>query len=173
MRITLYIAILFITLSACNRKLRTVERHTLHTAMSDCTVVNNRLVDVPVSIAPDSAELAFTIATVKDEETGRVTIVPMQQRTQSGRAKATTTIDQYGNVFTRVHCDGVEKQLQIAVQDKERYKLLYESAISSKDTKVVVTRNPWWIIPVVALCVITAATLFIHKFVKPFKFINL
>ncbi|MFN4124141.1 MAG: hypothetical protein ACK4GL_12655 [Flavobacteriales bacterium] len=170
--ITIILSLMLIA-TGCSRKLRVQERVQLNTAVSDCTIVNNRLVDVPVSIPADSAELAFTIATVIDEETGRVTIVPMQQRTQSGRAKATTTIDKYGNISTQVHCDGVEKQLQIAVKDKERYKRLYESAISSIETKVVITRNPWWIIPLIALCVITAGTIFIHKFIKPFKFIQL
>jgi hypothetical protein len=172
-RAIIIISILALFTTGCARKIKQVERHKLHTAVSDCTVVKTKLIDVPVSIPADSVELGFTIVTVKDEQTGRITVVPMKQTSQSGRAKATTTIDAMGNIMTKANCDAVEKDLQVAITEKEHWRKLYESELSYTNHQKVIVRNPWWIIPLVALCMITTLTLLIHKFIKPFKFLPL
>lgn len=170
MRIFVAILLFCVLLASCNRRVRIKDIRHSHTESSDSTVEKISFQKVPISIPADSASLAFTVHTVKDELTGRTTIVPGSFSTQKGRAKGTTTIDELGNIFTKIHCEGLEEELQIAVKEKERYKRMYESQSSENNKEVTIIKYPWWLYPLIGISIILLAFIIYTKLFKPLIF---
>lgn len=166
MKFAIVILSFLLIATGCNRKLRQVESKITHTAEKDSTVETVRMVPITIELPADSTQLEFTLIPVSESP---VTFKPQTFTSQNGRAKATTTVNEIGQIMTKANCDAYKKEVEVAVKDKERFRALYESEKNSKSRTVTIIKTPFWAYIAYLVCVALILLTAYSKFVKPLK----